>query len=134
MKKLICLLVLFIGTLSIFAQTYNWQAYAFCTRDNTTLQYSEWESSTVKGKIVLNGNNGAFFIYTKEPQQYTIISYEGTDSGVFMYCNDILGDKCQVRVMLDSSKRVHLYIDYSDVSWGYLIKSYSMYNDLFDNK
>lgn len=122
MKKLICLLTLFIGSLSVFAETYYWEAYAFCTRDNTTMQYSRWEPSEVTGKIILNGDNGAFFIYTEEPQQYTVISYRQTNSGIFMYCNDVLGNKCQVRFIVDSSEQVHLYIDYSDVSWGYLIR------------
>ena len=129
MKKIT--LCLFVALFSIcipspiYGENYKIQAKYFCTRDNETEVYSKWVPSDIEGSI--SSGDNVIVLYTKEIQVYYIDEVnEDRPDGTYFLCTDKNGIRIRVRLQYDIYKNcnglTHLYVDYDDYTWGYLVE------------
>lgn len=124
--KRVLVALFFICILSpVYSKNYKIQAKYFCTRDNSTGVYSEWVPSEITG--FLSSDERIIILYTKNVQVYYINNVdENRNDGTYIACTDKDGKKMRVRMQNDIYKNceglIHLYIDYDDYTWGYLVE------------
>ena len=131
MRKLILLLSLIIAATTLSAKKKKvvnkneFVAYAFCTRDNDSMEYTPWESYSSEGVLDMQKMTIIINDYDN-PQVYKIDFFNEDEFGNFiMQCINSKGVDCIVRAepeTIDGERFYHLYIDYSDVTLGFIIQ------------
>lgn len=131
MRKLILLLSLIIAATTLSAKKKKvvnkneFVAYAFCTRDNDSMEYTPWESNNSEGVLDMQKMTIIINDYDN-PQVYKIDFFNEDEFGNFiMQCINSKGVDCIVRAepeTIDGERFYHLYIDYSDVTLGFIIQ------------
>ncbi|MBO7337088.1 MAG: hypothetical protein J6U33_00400 [Paludibacteraceae bacterium] len=131
MRKLILLLSLIIAATTLSAKKKKvvnkneFVAYAFCTRDNDSMEYTPWESNSSEGVLDMQKMTIIINDYDN-PQVYKIDFFNEDEFGNFiMQCINSRGVDCIVRAepeTIDGERFYHLYIDYSDVTLGFIIQ------------
>ncbi|MBO6005516.1 MAG: hypothetical protein J6P49_01465 [Paludibacteraceae bacterium] len=131
MRKLILLLSLIIAATTLSAKKKKvvnkneFVAYAFCTRDNDSMEYTPWESNSSEGVLDMQKMTIIINDYDN-PQVYKIDFFNEDEFGNFiMQCINSKGVDCIVRAepeTIDGERFYHLYIDYSDVTLGFIIQ------------
>ena len=132
MRKAILLFSLFLCTATVAVSkskkvesNNTFKAYAFCTRDNDTMEYTPWEDTSTEGVLDMQKMTIIINDYDN-PQVYNIDFFNEDEFGNFiMQCVNSEGVDCIVRAepeTIDGERFYHLYIDYSDVTLGYVIQ------------
>lgn len=77
--------------------------------------------------VVLNFNRETITIYSKEVQEYDIVSYEDVKDdneggqSLKLICVNEDGLRCHIRIRTLSNGRRQLYVDFNDMMWVYNI-------------
>ncbi|MBP5742643.1 MAG: hypothetical protein J6W49_04290 [Paludibacteraceae bacterium] len=132
MRKAILLFSLFLCTATVAVSkskkvesNNTFKAYAFCTRDNDSMEYTPWESNSSEGVLDMQKMTIIINDYDN-PQVYKIDFFNEDEFGNFiMQCINSKGVDCIVRAepeTIDGERFYHLYIDYSDVTLGFIIQ------------
>lgn len=132
MKKLLIILLLFIGT-SVSAQVINLKTTAFTFKEYNryTKQWSEWSKWQSSNMLVtINANNDKIIIYSPSIQIYRVYGranqyydYDGEYNTVFDFI-DQDNDKGQIRLLKRKSGNVELYVEFANVKWCYRVVEY----------
>lgn len=124
--KRVLVALFFICILSpVYSKNYKIQAKYFCMRNNETEVYTKWIQSEITGFI--SSDDKTIVLYSKDVQVYYI--YDINDDrvdGTYFLCTDKNGVRMRVRLQHDIYKNcnglTHLYVDYDDYTWGYLVE------------
>ena len=107
------------------SKNYKIQAKYFCMRNNETEVYTKWVPSEITGFI--SSDDKTIVLYSKDIQVYYI--YDINDDradGTYFMCTDKNGVSMRIRLQHDIYKNcnglTHLYVDYDDYTWGYLVE------------
>lgn len=124
------ILLLMVSPLWCVAQVYkyvstdfSWRYYDSVSRRWTS--WSDWEDCSVL--VVLNFNRETITIYSKEVQEYDIVSYEDVKDdneggqSLKLICVNEDGLRCHIRIRTLSNGRRQLYVDFNDMMWVYNI-------------
>jgi len=109
----------------IYSKNYKIQAKYFCMRNNETEIYTKWVPSEITGFI--SSDDKTIVLYSKDIQVYYIYDInEDRADGTYFLCTDKNGVRMRVRFQYDIYKNcnglTHLYVDYDDYTWGYLVE------------
>jgi len=94
-------------------------------RNNETEVYTKWVPSEITGFI--SSDDKTIVLYSKDIQVYYIYDInEDRADGTYFLCTDKNGVRMRVRFQYDIYKNcnglTHLYVDYDDYTWGYLVE------------
>jgi hypothetical protein len=124
--KRVLVALFFICILSpVYSKNYKIQAKYFCVRNNETEVYTKWVPSEITGFI--SSDDKTIVLYSKDIQVYYIYDInEDRADGTYFLCTDKNGVRMRVRFQYDIYKNcnglTHLYVDYDDYTWGYLVE------------
>lgn len=124
--KRVLVALFFICILSpVYSKNYKIQAKYFCMRNNETEVYTKWVPSEITGFI--SSDDKTIVLYSKDIQVYYIYDInEDRADGTYFLCTDKNGTRMRVRFQYDIYKNcnglTHLYVDYDDYTWGYLVE------------
>lgn len=124
--KRVLVALFFICILSpVYSKNYKIQAKYFCMRNNETEVYTKWVPSEITGFI--SSDDKTIVLYSKDIQVYYIYDInEDRADGTYFLCTDKNGVRMRVRFQYDIYKNcnglTHLYVDYDDYTWGYLVE------------
>lgn len=124
--KRVLVALFFICILSpVYSKNYKIQAKYFCIRNNETEVYTKWVPSEITGFI--SSDDKTIVLYSKDIQVYYIYDInEDRADGTYFLCTDKNGVRMRVRFQYDIYKNcnglTHLYVDYDDYTWGYLVE------------
>lgn len=128
MKKLLIALLLSIAAIAASAQTISFQTTSFTYKERTYRGWTDWAPFEYsKMLLTINLTRDLVTIYSPTIQVYSIISYDGTsrdkdgDTTAKYHFIDQDGDKGVMRLVLRSSGKSEVYIEFSNVIWVYSV-------------
>lgn len=129
MKKFLALTLLLVSSMAVskvYADVIKLKAYNFAYRaveNGSWTDWSDWSDCNIL--VVLNTDKERLTIYSKETQEYDIISCDDWESDgkggkvMEIQCIDAEGLRCNVRWRVDNEGEQQVYVDYNDVSFVY---------------
>ena len=124
--KRVLVALFFICILSpVYSKNYKIQAKYFCMRNNETEVYTKWIPSEITGFI--SSDDMTIVLYSNDIQVYYIYDInDDVADGTYFMCTDKNRVSMRIRLQHDIYKNcdglTHLYVDYDDYTWGYLIE------------
>jgi hypothetical protein len=105
-----------------YSQVFHARAYGFIFGEMKAEGFSKTSESEVD--ILVRGENKSITIYSKNIQEYKVVSYNGElNSGLDVWTViDRDGDICFLKIMKLENDDIVIVIEYSDVAWMYLCK------------
>lgn len=123
MKKFFALTLLLFASVfasHAYAEVLKLKAYSFSAR--STDRYGNWPDCNI---LVVIGEDSRVKIYSKETQEYDIISSEEEVSDhqggtvTEYHCIDRDGLRCSLRLRVEKNDNIQLYVDYDNLSFVY---------------
>ena len=123
MKKFFALTLLLFASVfasHAYAEVFKLRAYSASMR--STDRYGNWSDCNI---LVVIGEDSRVKIYSKETQEYDIISSEEEVSDhqggtvTEYHCIDKDGLRCSLRLRVEKNDNIQLYVDYNDISLVY---------------
>ena len=123
MKKFFALTLLLFASVfasHAYAEVLKLKAYSFSAR--STDHYGNWSDCNI---LVVIGEDSRVKIYSKETQEYDIISSEEEVSDhqggtvTEYHCIDKDGLRCSLRLRVEKNDNIQLYVDYDNLSFVY---------------
>ena len=131
MKRLLLILTL-LFTLSASAEMLIYRStsfsYIYIDDDGRWTNWIDWEPSDCK--IVFDVDDDLITIYSKSPQVYEVVDYLGCkydDGGgkqAIWSVKDSKDLEATIRLRLEKTGNIQLYVNYSDMVWAYNLRSY----------
>ena len=115
------------GTSAMQAQVKQYKATSYAYKYVTSYGYwtdwSDWINCNIS--VVMNLNTDRIFIYSKKTQIYVVVvaedAYKDASGGyqVPFKVIDQDGDRGTLRLRVDPSGTIQLYVDFADIRWVY---------------
>lgn len=129
MKKfLVFTLLLFASVFAshAYAEVLKLKAYSFSARSTDRYgNWSDWADWSDCNILVVIGEDSRVKIYSKETQEYDVISSEEEVSDhqggtvTEYHCIDKDGLRCSLRLRVEKDANIQLYVDYDNLSFVY---------------
>lgn len=127
MKKLLLILICLVGFISAYSQTqwYNSKSYAYKDSDyyGNWNNWSSWIKCNVNIKFDLNSD--LIVIFSNKTQVYRVTEFNGTkyendrSQQAYFKAVDQEGDRCGIRLRIESNGNSQIYVEFSNVMWVY---------------
>ncbi len=135
-KIILILLMLFsLHSTESKAQIQNYRAtsyaYKYVSSSGYWTDWSDWINCNIS--VVMNLNTDRIFIYSKKTQIYVVVvaedAYRDASGGyqVPFKVIDQDGDRGTLRLRVDPSGTIQLYVDFADIRWVYNLTGNSYY-------
>ena len=129
MKKFFALTLLLFASVfasHAYAEVLKLKAYSFSARSTDHYgNWSDWADRSDCNILVVIGEDSRVKIYSKETQEYDIISSEEEVSDhqggtvTEYHCIDKDGLRCSLRLRVEKNDNIQLYVDYDNLSFVY---------------
>ncbi len=129
MKKFFALTLLLFASVfasHAYAEVLKLKAYSFSARSTDHYgNWSDWADWSDCNILVVIGEDSRVKIYSKETQEYDIISSEEEVSDhqggtvTEYHCIDKDGLRCSLRLRVEKNDNIQLYVDYDNLSFVY---------------
>lgn len=129
MKKFFALTLLLFASVfasHAYAEVLKLKAYSFSARSTDHYgNWSDWADWSDCNILVVTGEDSRVKIYSKETQEYDIISSEEEVSDhqggtvTEYHCIDKDGLRCSLRLRVEKNDNIQLYVDYDNLSFVY---------------
>lgn len=129
MKKFFALTLLLFASVfasHAYAEVLKLKAYSFSARSTDHYgNWSDWADWSDCNILVVIGEDSRVKIYSKETQEYDIISSEEEVSDhqggtvTEYHCIDKDGLRCSLRLRVEKNDNIQLYVDYDNLSFIY---------------
>ena len=129
MKKFFALTLLLFASVfasHAYAEVLKLKAYSFSARSTDHYgNWSDWADWSDCNILVVIGEDSRVKIYSKENQEYDIISSEEEVSDhqggtvTEYHCIDKDGLRCSLRLRVEKNDNIQLYVDYDNLSFVY---------------
>lgn len=129
MKKFFALTLLLFASVfasHAYAEVLKLKAYSFSARSTDHYgNWSDWADWSDCNILVVIGEDLRVKIYSKETQEYDIISSEEEVSDhqggtvTEYHCIDKDGLRCSLRLRVEKNDNIQLYVDYDNLSFVY---------------
>lgn len=129
MRKILFVLIFALFAIASWAQSYRFVADYSSFRVNKGYGWSDWSDWYDCGSIVItiDLDEEIIRIYSENTQDYVVVEDAGSDyvdggemTGVIAV--DSRGQRCKIDIVYYYRKQSHLYVRYSDVEFGYMIR------------
>lgn len=127
MKKLLVTLICLFCCTFAYSETqwFNSDSYAYKTIDyyGNWNKWSSWNNCDVDIKFDTNAD--MIIIYSNKVQIYKITNYNGTkqekdgSQQAYFSAIDYDGDKCTIRLRIETNGNSQIYVEFSNVMWVY---------------
>lgn len=129
MKKFLISLLIFIGNLSVNAQTYYYRTFQFAYKQTNWSNWTDWQNSDML--VTINFNSDVVTIYSPTTQVYRITQYvrnytdnSGGKQAEFRFI-DQDNDRGTMRLRIERNGNSQMYIEFADVIWVYNLRRIS---------
>ena len=129
MKKFFALTLLLFASVfasHAYAEVFKLRAYSASMRSTDRYgNWSDWADWSDCNILVVIGEDSRVKIYSKETQEYDVISSEEEVSDhqggtvTEYHCIDKDGLRCSLRLRVEKNDNIQLYVDYNDISFVY---------------